>query len=110
MTNESWPIPEDLDPLGRTAAETLRDFFAENGITGHGGGGKFYSPREWAARGERYGTESLLIVTHEGGNHAGAFNLDYQQYALFDAMVRRLDTIGVFCEACTSWYSAIYPA
>ncbi|KLI09232.1 MULTISPECIES: hypothetical protein [Mycobacteriaceae] len=108
MSND-WPIPEDLSANGRKAAETIRDFFTEKNITNHGGGGKFYSPQQWLDRGELYGLGSLLIITHDGGDHAGAFNLDYEQYELHDQLQTRLRSLGVFVEGCTGWYSAIHP-
>lgn len=107
--SSSWPIPEDLSPLGTKAAETIRTFMETKGIQYHGGGGHFYSPAQWAARGESYGRTSLLIVTHDGGDHAGAFNLDYEQYDLHNELETTLEQNGLWMEACTNWYTAIYP-
>jgi hypothetical protein len=107
MSND-WPIPDGLGADGRKAAETIRDFFVDKGITYHGGGGAFYSPVQWSDRGEVHGTDSLLIITHDGGDHAGAFNLDYEQYALREQLQRRLRLDGLFVDACTCWYSAVY--
>ncbi len=108
MSN-NWPIPEGLSPAGVTAAEAIRDFLVERGVDDHGGGGRFYSPTEWHNRGERYGLTSLLIVAHDGGDHAPAFNLDYEQYGLHEALRARLSEHGLWAEQCTSWYTAIYP-
>jgi hypothetical protein len=103
-----WPIPADLSPKGRKAAKAILAFLTENDMTDHGGGGKFYSPQEWEDRGEDYGTKSLLIVTHDGGDHASAFNWDYERYDVIEDLRLRLKEIGVYAEQCTSWYSAIY--
>jgi hypothetical protein len=105
---QRWPIPDDLCADGQTAAKVILDFFTEHDVTYHGGGGKFYSPGQWAARGESYGANSLLVITHDGGEHAGAFNLDYERYELHDMLQEKLAPHGMFAECCTSWYSAVY--
>lgn len=105
--NADWPIPEGLCDAGRAAAEAIRDFLIEHDRNYHGGG-RFYSPAQWRDRGESYGLSSLLIITHDGGDHAGAFNLDYEQYELHDQLQNRLREAGLFVEACTCWYSAVY--
>lgn len=106
--DELWPIPEGLCADGQTAARCIQAFLVSKNISYHGGGGKFYTPQQWADRGESYGTRSLLVITHDGGDHAGAFNLDYGQYALHDELQNMLRAQGLFVEGCTSWYSAIY--
>ncbi len=105
---QRWPIPADLCEDGQQAANAIREFLAEHGLTHHGGGGKFYSPDQWADRGELYGTTSLLVVTHDGGDHACAFNLDYEQYELHQLLQDKLKTHGMFVEGCTCWYSAVH--
>ena len=106
--NQSWPIPEGLCPLGQTAVETLWEFFTQKGIEYHGGGGRFYSPAQWAERGEQWGLKRVLVVTHDGGDQVGAFNLDYEQYELNHELIERLSRHNLYAEQCTSWYSAIY--
>lgn len=108
-TAKSWPIPTDLDDRGRIAAKAILDFLEEKDLTYHGGGGRFYSPREWEERGEEYGRRSLLIITHDGGDHAVALNIDYGAYALMEQLAERLRAHGFYVEQCTSWYSAVYP-
>lgn len=103
-----WPIPEDLSPSGRKAAETIRGFLADNDMANHGGGGRFYSTQQWRDRGESYGINSELIITHDGGDHAPAFNLDYG-HAPSSQLNQLLAAHGVYVEACTNWYSAVYP-
>ena len=107
MSNE-WPIPDNLSADGRRAAEAIHAFLVERGLSNHGGGGRFYSPQQWRDRGEQYGTESLLVITHDGGDHACAFNLDYGGYAVHEALQNRLRELGMFVEAATSWYSSVY--
>jgi len=75
-----------------------------------GGGCKaFYTPDEWVDRGERYGTESALIICHDGGDLARYFSYDYCIYECIEEMNSALEKIGYFAEQCTGWYSAIYP-
>jgi hypothetical protein len=77
---------------------------------GASGGGcpAFYTPEQWKERGETYGTESKLIVCHDGGDLAKFCNFDYCQYAAMDRMSAALGKIGYYVENCTSWYSAVY--
>lgn len=103
-----WPIPDDLSPDGRTAAETIRTFLSVHNLTEHGGGGRFYSPTQWADRGELYGTRSLLVITHDGGDHSRAFNLDYGDHASHERLQQALAAVGMYVEGCTVWYSAVY--
>jgi len=105
---QQWPIPDELTSEGLRAANAIRDFLTENGLTYHGGGGRFYAPTQWAERGETYGTSSLLVVTHDGGDHAPAFNLDYGRYELNERLQAVLREHGMYVEACTCWYSAVY--
>lgn len=108
-TTRNWPIPAALSDQGNTAAQVILEFLEEKGLTYHGGGGKFYSPQEWVDRGEQYGTRSVLVVTHDGGDHAVAFNIDYGAYALQEELTQRLGAHRLYVEQCTSWYSAVYP-
>ncbi|UEA60658.1 hypothetical protein LK459_07450 [Gordonia otitidis] len=106
---DAWKIPDGLSPKGRAVAEVIAQFLAEHDATDDGGGG-FRSPQEWAERGERWGTGSLLILLHDGGEHAGAFDeeQDYES-GLGGPMYRLLSSMGVYAELCDTWYSAIYP-
>lgn len=109
MSSNQWPVPTGVTKPGRDAARVISEFLTEKGLTDHGGGGRFYSPKEWRDRGESYGTGSLLIVTHDGGDHAPAFAWDYEAYSLMEELRERLMKVAVYAEQCTSWYSAIYP-
>lgn len=109
MCEDSWPIPDGLSADGKAAAETIRKFLTEKGLECHGGGGRFYSPEQWLNRGEGYGTESLLIITHDGGDHALVLDLDYGHPELNEELQKLLQQQAMFIEACTCWYSAVYP-
>ena len=75
-----------------------------------GGGCKtFYTPDEWIDRDEQYGTESALIIVHDGGDLAPCFNHAYTSWDHMESVCETLDEIGYFAEQCTSWYTAIYP-
>ena len=73
-----------------------------------GGCRAFYSSKEWIDRGEQYGTESLLIVVHDGGDQAPMLNISYQRYELYDGLNKALTE--TYTEACTCWYAAVYKA
>lgn len=108
-TAQNWPIPTDLGDQGRDAAKVILEFLEEKGLTYHGGGGRFYSPQEWADRGEIYGLGSVLVIAHDGGDHAVALNIDYGAYNLMEELAGRLRAKSLYVEQCTSWYSAVYP-
>lgn len=74
-----------------------------------GGGCKaFYTPKEWKEKGEKYGTNSKLILVHDGGELAPYFNYDYECYGMIEKMDKALKEIGYYAESCTCWYTAIY--
>jgi hypothetical protein len=98
----------NLSPKGHEALELIQQFLAEKGLTGTGGQRVFWSPEEWKERGEKYGQDSILVITHDGGDHAPAFNWDYCNYELLEALQNRLVLQGMFVEQCTGWYSAVY--
>jgi hypothetical protein len=100
--------PEKLSDLGNAAYDRIMEYLHEKGLTNTGGCKTFYSPKEWADRGEDYGTDSLLIIVHDGGDHARAFSWDYEDYKTIEGMVETLKPLGLFPEQCTCWYSAIY--
>lgn len=93
----------------RIADAVIRVISDEHGKPPHGGGCKaFYTPDEWSGRGECYGTNSELIVCHDGGDQAPFFNLDYMNTQAWEKMCEALEQIGYWVEQCTSWYSAVY--
>ena len=107
-TKNYFEIPEGLSEKGKQAAEVIVAYLKEKEALYSGGCKVFYTPKEWAERGECYGRKSLLIVVHDGGNHAGAFDMDHGQVKLFEGMQEALRKIGCYSEGCACWYSAIY--
>lgn len=97
---------DHLSPGEKTIAQRLIDLLPEYAT---GGGCKaFYSPKEWKIRGEKYGTESLLVVVHDGGDFASLCNLDYAAVSAYEKMQSSLHEVGLYMQQCTSWYSAVY--
>ena len=99
-----------LNPEQKKIAESIIDLLKEvNDREPDGGGCKaFYTPEEWKEKGERYGTESALVLVHDGGDLAPFCNLDYQCYERHEALNQALDKIGYYFESCTHWYAAVY--
>lgn len=95
--------------LGELAHETLMRFFEKHGLLYSGGQKVFYTPEEWRAKGEPYGQKAVLVVCHDGGAHAPAFNWDYGDTKLVEALRQELEAVGLYVEGCTCWYSGIYP-
>jgi hypothetical protein len=103
-------IPEDLCDLGLAAAQAILRRATEDGggEADTGGCRPFYSPEAWREREEEYGTDSLLVVVHDGGCFAPYFNLDYRCYDKYEDMQKMLKPLGLYAESCTCWYSAVY--
>lgn len=99
--------PNGLSRTGKKAHKAVMAFLTKKGLTNDGGSKVFYSPSEWKARGEQYGVDSVLIVTHDGGDHAAAFTMDYG-YKLSEELTEALEKKGLWFEQCTGWYSAVY--
>lgn len=101
-------MPEGLSELGQAAYHAIVGFLKKKKIPV--GSKVFYSPAEWTARGESYGTESELVVVYDGERCGDAFSYDRENYKLIEQMDALLKATGTFTEQCTSWYSAIYKA
>lgn len=93
-----------MKKLEQLILETAQSVLGEVDTAGR----SFYSPKEWKARGERYGLQSELIVVHDGGDLASFFNPDYGSWKLQSAMNEALEKVGYYAEPCTTWYTAIY--
>jgi hypothetical protein len=107
-------LPVDLSAPDNLTAEAIEAhalivaFLTSRGLDYTGGCRAFYSPAEWAQRGERYGARSVLVVVHDGGSVGRAFSYDREDYETIDAMTEALRPLGLYAEQCTTWYSAIY--
>ena len=89
---------------GTIAKNIIKALAKANGITAEVS--DFYSAKAWKDRCENYGTNSELVIVHEG-------ELQYLFDpcvcpGLFDKLQSELNKVGLFAEACTGWYSAIY--
>ena len=91
-----------------TILEIVLKFVKDNDIELEEAYFPFYSPEVWEERGEADGTESKLIVVHEGGELAEYCNMDYMKYDLCEKFTAYLGEYGYYIEQCTGWYSAIY--
>ena len=102
--------PENLSDKGKQAHSAILAFLEKHGLTYTGGCRAFYSPKEWAERGEEYGDDGELIVVHDGGCVGNAFSYDNENYKMIEEMNETLKPLGVYSEPCTRWYTAIYLA
>lgn len=90
-------------------AVAIREFMRSEDSLYNGGCRAFYSPQEWQERGEMYGTNSALVLCHDGGELSYRCNYGKGQpdeIKRFDDFIRSL---GYYVESCTGWYSALYP-
>jgi len=106
--SETIEMPKNISNKAKQAINAIIQTVNHYDNFCSGGGKSFYSPQEWKEREEKYGTESILIVTYDGGDLAPYFNLDYECYSQFESMTKSLDKVGLIAEPCTCWYSAIY--
>jgi hypothetical protein len=104
--------PAGLSPAGNKAYDTIVDFLVKHGMTYTGGSKAFYSPAEWAARGEEYARNAVLIVVYDGGELPYVFNMDRaseaDNYQRMEALQKALRKSGLHAEESTHWYSGIY--
>jgi hypothetical protein len=115
MAETDSAMPADLDPLGklawRTIVEQMASLMAPEPVSKFWTGGctSFYSPKRWRERGEQYGGTSLLIVVYDGGDLRPFFEPEDKFSSQRAADLQRaLTSVGLYSEACTHWYSAIY--
>lgn len=117
-------MPADLAEPGRRAYEVVVAYLKERGFSDNGTCKAFFSPAEWAAREESYGTKSHLVVVYDGGAIRPVFSMDaaydldcavYQEtgtkrepYQLYEGMQQKLREAGLYFEECTRWYAAVY--
>jgi hypothetical protein len=105
------PIPEGLSERGMEAFRTVVTMANRFGMLENTDQRIFYSPAEWAARGEDHGLKSELIIVYDGEEIGKLFSFDQDarsDYAHMEAMREELATLGMYSEECTCWYSAIY--
>ena len=96
-------IPTGLSPEGERAAKTIVGLLVVDGIPLRDL--TFHHPREWDGE---YGVQSELILVYEGSMAQPYFEYDYMCYEHIERMRLLLETQGVYTEACTSYYSAVY--
>lgn len=108
MQNPDLKIPTDLCPQGNAAAQTVLALLEARGTTYTGGCHAFYSPAQWIARGEEYGTDALLILVHDGGDLAPYCNYAHEDRDAMRALKDALRVHDLYVEPCTGWYSAVY--
>ena len=108
MLPSNCEIPSEVSQAGRIAARTIIKEATKDPDFSTGGSPAFYSIQKWKERKEEYGTESELIILHDGGDLAKYFSYDYECYSLIEKMEKSLKKEGLYTEQCTTWYSAIY--
>ena len=100
--------PANLSKEGKNAVTAIVRLLKKHHATHMGGCKAFYSPIEWAARGEKYGCNSVLVLVHDGGALRDFCNYDAECPSRIEAMIKALEPLGLYVESCTGWYSAVY--
>lgn len=112
--DEALAMPEGLSRKGKKAYKAIMDVLKkyDDGskycLADPGGCKTFYSPQEWRARGEEYGIRSELVVVYDGGGPRNFFEWQGGNTELMEEMRLALEAVGLYHEACTCWYGAIY--
>lgn len=105
---DAFSIPDTATEEQANLCRVITDWCQRKDLTKTGGCKVFYTPDDWRDRGNVYGRDSVLIISHDGGALAHVCNMDYGCYALMEEFTQFLYSHGYYIEACTSWYSAIY--
>lgn len=101
-------IPDGLCEEGVSAAKIIKVLVEKHDLSGQAPYRDFYTPAEWRERGEEYGSESLLVIMHDGGDIGDFVSYDREQYAMIEELNEALAAVGLYAQQCTTWYSAIY--
>jgi hypothetical protein len=118
-TKKDLEMPAGLSADGQAAYKAIMAVLNKHEQTYTGGCRAFYSPAEWKARGEEYGTEAELIVVYDGGALRPFFSMDAaydhfhhmpaaKRYDWYEEMQAALGAKGLYFEECTGWYCAVF--
>lgn len=107
MNNLAMPKGGTDRVLMSQAHEAVMSVLEGFGAT-HAGNRAFYSPEEWAERGEEYGADGVLVLVYDDSDLASFCDPMTGSEVRVEAMRRALADAGLWVEACTSWYSAVY--
>ena len=109
ITDPNLAIPKGLSRGGRKAAKTiLESGLKELGSLSSGGCRTFYTPKEWADRGEVSGNGSILVVVYDGGDLYSLLSYHSESPRMRDRMDEAMDNAGFFIETINCWSSAVY--
>jgi len=100
--------PDGLTSAGEKAWAIIEAWRQKRGLTYSGGCRTYYSPAEWCARNERYGTSSLLVVVHDGGDLSASGEHGMSILDRDHELSETLAAAGLYLECCTHWYHAVY--
>ena len=112
-TLPGWGTPhDDIDARSLVLSEAV--LHAARKVLGREPDGcgcvTFYTPKQWAERGEEHGLKSDLLIVHDGGDFAPLLNLDYECYKLVDQFDKELRAVlgdQILLEPCTCWYTSL---
>jgi hypothetical protein len=105
-------MPEGLTAQGKKAYKVVMEFLKRYEFDGVGidpGGCKtFYSPKEWLARGEKYGKGSALVIVFDGGDVYNLISYTSENYKAQERLTEMLAKEGFYYENMNSWSAAVY--
>lgn len=89
-------MPENLDDLGKRAYNAIKKHLRDFEDMSTGGCKAFYSPIEWAERGESYGRGSKLIIVYDGGDLRPYMNMDacYEGHCMMMGFYQEMGVSG----------------
>lgn len=101
-------IPPGLSEQAQQGVEAILDLAEAERSVHTGGCRAFYSPTQWAARGETFGQGAELVVVHDGSELARYFSYDREDYDAIERMSDRLEPLGLYAESLTAWATGLY--
>lgn len=102
---------EHLKGRAKRIAKAIAEQVTKDWERAPSGGGctAFYTPKDWAARGERaLHKDTVLVLVHDGGDLATYFGDDPWVEGR-DAMTATIEKLGYRVEHGASWYSVVRP-
>lgn len=99
-------VPDHLEGKAREAAQVIIDCVRLWNPRAQISESVFLSP-EFNHTG--FGHGSILVVLHEEGDHRPFFLYDNpRSIEMNEALTEKLALVGLWCEQCTDWCSAVY--
>jgi hypothetical protein len=103
---EDFRLPDNLPDLGVIAWLVIEEWREEQGLSFTGGCPLYRSPKD-QKRYSKYGTDSVLVLVHDGGDFSN-FNSDEGSPLRKESLATPLRKAGFYLESLDAATSAVY--